>query len=235
MQDKKNFEHNFLDQLMYILFVLLLINVLHQMESYIQVQEPVVMSKYMIYWVCCCQNNSIDDDCGDGAFETTANNNETQTQTQSATITLAAGQQSQSSQADNTLWTQIESIENSNQKFDTLTKTLYQMFNFENNMNKNENMQWISKHKLNKYDIWNVYANTNENKKDENNDNHDNEHENKSKDELPAQNTLSVKSSNVSNFHFDCSKTESRLYEAIGEKIQVQIHDHVENIIHNII
>ena len=173
------------------------------MESYIQVQEHAIMSKYMIYWICYCQNNSIDDGWGDDAFETTANN--TETQTERATIAMA-GQQSQSSQAHNTLWTQMESIENLNQRFETLTKALYQIFNFENNMNKNKNIQWISKHKLNKYDIWNVHANTNENKNDENNDNYDNENENKSKDESQAQNTLSVQSSNISNFYFDSSK-----------------------------
>ena len=188
---------------MYILLVLLLINVVHQMESYIQAQEPVIMSKYTICWVGYCQNNSIDDgDWGDGA-----NNNETQTQ--SATTTRAARQQSQSSKADNTLCTQIESIENSNQRFETLTKALYQIFNFENKMNKNKNIQWTSKHKLNKYDT-------------EKNDNYENENENKSKDEpqsLPSlQNTLSVQSSNILNFDFDGSKTESRLYEAIGVK-----------------
>ena len=213
MQDKKNLENNFLNQSMYILLVLLLINMWHQMESYIEAQEPVIMSKYMIYWICCCQNNSIDDcDWEDDAFETTANNNETQTQTQPqrATTTRAAGQQSSSSQADITLCTQTESIENSNQRFETLTKALYQIFNFENKMNKNKSIQWISKHKLNKYDIWNIYANTNGNKNDENNDNYENENVNKSKDEpqsLPSlQITLSVQSSSILNFDFDGSK-----------------------------
>ena len=51
MQDEKKFNHQVLDQLMYICLVLLL-NVVHQMESYVQVYERRVTNIFYVDAMC---------------------------------------------------------------------------------------------------------------------------------------------------------------------------------------